>query len=168
MRARSVTRLLSLLIGLGVAGVAVAARPADAAVQGPATRVDFTADRHAISPDIYGMNFADEALADALNLPVRRWGGNATTRYNYALDETNRGSDWFFENVPGTADPAQLPNGSETDVFVEQDRRTGTSSILSVPLIGWIPKARDFTCGFSVAKYGPQQQTDAQWRPDCG
>jgi hypothetical protein len=151
-----------------VAGVVVAARPADAAVQGPAVSVDFRADRHAISPDIYGMNFADEALADELNLPVRRWGGNATTRYNYALDETNRGSDWYFENVPGNADPAQLPNGSETDVFVDQDRRTGTRTILSVPLIGWVPKARDFTCGFSVAKYGPQQQVDAQWRPDCG
>jgi hypothetical protein len=168
MRARSLTALATVLATGLVAGLVAAAGPADAAVQGPAVSVDFTADRHPISPDIYGMNFAEEALADAVNLPVRRWGGNATTRYNYALDETNRGSDWFFENVPGTADPAQLPNGSETDVFVDQDRRTGTKTIMSVPLIGWIPKARDFTCGFSVAKYGPQQQTDAQWRPDCG
>jgi hypothetical protein len=43
-----------------------------------------------------------------------------------------------------------VPNDSETDLFVDQDRRTGTRSILSVPLIGWVPKARDFTCGFSV------------------
>ncbi len=61
----------------------------------------------------------------------------------------------------------QLPNGSETDVFVDQDRRTGTKTVLSVPLIGWKPN-RDWSCAFSVAKYGPQQQTDAQWRPDCG
>src|SRR5688572_5607718 len=160
----------AVALALAAAGGAVAvtvALPAGAAVAGPALTVELTADRHPISPDVYGMNFADEALADALNLPVRRWGGNATTRYNYALDETNRGSDWFFENVPGSANPAQLPHGSETDVFVDQDRRTSTKSILSVPLIGWIPKARDFTCGFSVAKYGPQQQTD-QFRPDCG
>ena len=63
---------------------------------------------------------------------------------------------------------ANLPAGSEADGFVDQDRRTGTSSILTMPLIGWIPKARDFSCGFSIAKYGPQQGSDSQWRPDCG
>jgi hypothetical protein len=35
------------------------------------------------SDDIYGMNFPDEALADELRLPVARWGGNSTTRYNW-------------------------------------------------------------------------------------
>src|SRR5690242_7437683 len=135
------TALVTVLPLLGAP--AVGSLPASAAVAGPSVTVDPTAGLHPISRDIYGMNFADEALAQELKLPVRRWGGNATTRYNYALDETNRGSDWYFENVPGTADPATLPDGSETDQFVEQDRRTGTSSILTVPLIGWVPKARD-------------------------
>jgi len=160
---------IAALTAAGAATIVITALPAGAAqVPGPALSVDVTADRHAISPDIYGMNHASAELADALNLPVRRWGGNATTRYNYLFDETNRGSDWYFENVPGSADPAQLPDGSETDVFVEQDRDTGAKTILTVPLIGWVPKARDYSCGFSVAEYGPQQQTDAQWRPDCG
>jgi Glycoside hydrolase family 44/Cellulose binding domain len=160
------TALVTVLPLLGLS--AVGSLPASAAVAGPSITVDPTAGLHPISRDIYGMNFADEALAQELKLPVRRWGGNATTRYNYALDETNRGSDWYFENVPGNADPATLPDGSETDQFVEQDRRTGTSSILTVPLIGWVPKARDYSCGFSIAKYGPQQGADTQWRPDCG
>jgi chitodextrinase len=148
--------------------VAITPTAAAAAVPGPSLVVDLTAPRHPISPEIYGMNFADEALAEELGLPVRRWGGNATTRYDFATDTTNRGSDWYFENVPGGADPANLPDGSESDLFVEQDRRTGTDSILTLPLIGWKPKARDYTCGFSIAKYGPQQGSDAQWRPDCG
>ncbi|MEV0715815.1 glycoside hydrolase family 44 protein [Asanoa sp. NPDC050611] len=114
------------------------------------------------------MNFADAALADELGLPVRRWGGNATTRYDYRYDTTNRAGDWFFENIAEeNADPDALPDGSSTDRFVEQDRSTGTDTILTVPLIGWAPKARDGSCGFSVAKYGPQQRTD-EWRPDCG
>jgi hypothetical protein len=166
MRARPVT-ISGLVVTLVAAGVVAAAGPS-AAVDGPALEVDLAAGRHPISPDIYGMNFAGEDLAEALRLPLRRWGGNATTRYNYRLDETNRGSDWYFENVPGEADEAQLPDGSETDRFVEQDRRTGARTVLTVPLIGWIPKARDFSCGFSIAKYGPQQGSDAQWRPDCG
>jgi hypothetical protein len=154
----------ALVVVLG----AIPASATGSAVAGPSIAVDVAAGVHPISRDIYGMNFADEALAKELKLPVRRWGGNATTRYNYALDETNRGSDWYFENVPGNADPATLPDGSETDQFVEQDRRTGTASLLTVPLIGWVPRARDYSCGFSIAKYGPQQGADTQWRPDCG
>lgn len=164
---RPILPLLSTVPLLAAAAVLAGTSPASAD-SGPQLTVDVTADRHAISKYIYGMNFADEDLAEELHLPVRRWGGNATTRYNYLLDETNRGSDWYFENVPGDADPAQLPDGSETDTFVEQDQRTGTDTILTVPLIGWIPKARDYSCGFSVEKYGEQQDTDAQWRPDCG
>lgn len=158
---------LSVLLVASGAGLVLTPGPAQAAA-GPALRVDVTADRHPISPHIYGMNFADEALARELALPVRRWGGNATTRYHFRYDTTNRASDWFFENIAEPNDnPEALPHGSSTDKFVEQDRRTGTDTILTVPLIGWAPKARDGSCGFSVAKYGPQQRTD-QWRPDCG
>ncbi|MGX7671794.1 glycoside hydrolase family 44 protein [Plantactinospora sp. DSM 117369] len=168
MRRRS---LLPIAVSatLVAAGAAVVVAPPPALAEpGPALEVDVAADRHPISPHIYGMNFADEALAAELALPVRRWGGNATTRYHYRYDTTNRASDWFFENIAEeNADPEALPDGSSTDRFVEQDRRTGTDSVLTVPLIGWAPKARDGSCGFSVAKYGPQERTD-EWRPDCG
>jgi hypothetical protein len=127
--------------------------------------VDARLDQHAISPYIYGMSFAGEELAQELHLPLRRWGGNATTRYSWQNDTANRGSDWYFENVPNPG-PGQ-PNGSASDLFVEQDRRTGTDTLLTVPLIGWTPKSHEWACGFSVAKYGPQQDVDP-WRPDCG
>lgn len=133
-----------------------------------ALSVDASANRHAISPYIYGMNWASEALAAELNLPVDRYGGNATTRYNYLDDTFNAASDWYFENVPNAnANPDQLPNGSASDKFVEQDRRTGTKTIMTLPLIGWTPKSRAWACGFSVTKYGAQQATDP-YRPDCG
>ncbi len=135
---------------------------------GPALAVDAAADRHAISPHIYGMNFADESLAVELALPVHRWGGNATTRYNWQTDTSNHAMDWYFENIPeSNANPGSLPNGSIVDRFVEADRARGTDSLITLPLIGWTPKARAYACGFSVAKYGPQQSVDP-WRPDCG
>ncbi len=179
---RAALAALSLLVtSAGLAGPAQAgvARPeADQAARaravaatdaaGPAISVDATTGRHAIDPHIYGMNFADEALAQELRLPLSRWGGNATTRYNYKLDAYNAGSDWYFENLHYNNDPAALPAGSEADKFVEQNRRTGTDSVLTVPLIGRTTAARDDSCGFSIAKYGPQQGSDAQWRPDCG
>ncbi|WP_422770291.1 glycoside hydrolase family 44 protein [Plantactinospora sp. WMMC1484] len=168
-RRRSLPSIAANALLVVAAGGVVLVAPSPAlAAPGPALEVDLVADRHPISPHIYGMNFTDEALAEELALPVRRWGGNATTRYHYRYDTTNRASDWFFENIAEANDnPEALPDGSSTDRFVEQDRRTGTDTVLTVPLIGWAPKARDGSCGFSVAKYGPQERTD-EWRPDCG
>ncbi len=139
---------------------------------GPAIAIDAGAGRRAISEDIYGMNFADEALARELRVPVRRRGGNSTTRYNWQVDAYNTGSDWYFENIPeDNPNPAQLPNGSAADRFVEQDRRTGTRTILTVPTIGWVAKRRlashPYDCGFKVSKYGAQQSVDP-YDTDCG
>ncbi|WP_446459979.1 glycoside hydrolase family 44 protein [Streptomyces sp. BRA346] len=133
-----------------------------------ALSVDTTTGRKAIDPHIYGINFADEALAEELRLPVRRWGGNATSRYNYQFDAYNAGHDWYFENLYYENGTAQLPDGSQADKFVEQDRRTGTDTVMTVPMSGWTTAARNAACGFSVATYGPQKANDAQWRPDCG
>jgi hypothetical protein len=129
---------------------------------GPALSVDAAADRHAIRPYIYGMNFASEAIASDLDLPVRRWGGNSTSRYNWQNNATNTGSDWYYENVPEAS----------ADSFVDQDLRTGTQTLLTVPLIGWVaksrPSAHPYDCGFKISKYGAQQDNDADWDPDCG
>jgi hypothetical protein len=138
---------------------------------GPALTVNALAGQHTISPDIYGMNFADQALAADIDLPVNRWGGNATTRYNWQLDISNHASDWYFENIDNAnSQPGLLPNGSASDQFVDQNLATGTGSLLTVPLIGWTPKgprnASPRNCGFSTAKY-PSQQYFAPDAP-CG
>jgi len=139
--------------------------PTTSPTGGPALSVDAAADRHSISPYIYGMNFAGEAVAEAVRLPVRRWGGNSTTRYNWQIDVHNTGSDWYFENIPDTPDTV--------DSFVEQDRRTGTKTLLTMPLIGWTPKQRleghPYDCGFRRSKYGDQEDYDySGYEPDCG
>ena len=132
--------------------------------QGPLLSVDAARNQHLISPYIYGMNFASEELAADLRLPVRRWGGNSTSRYNWQNDTTNTGSDWYFENVAEDTNAAGL--------FVDQDRRTGTKTLMTVPLIGWVAKRRPaghpYDCGFSIDKYGHQQDADWTWDPDCG
>ena len=55
---------------LAVATALVASPVAAGAANGPSLAVDVTAGRHAISRDIYGMNFASEDLAAALRLPL--------------------------------------------------------------------------------------------------
>ena len=154
-------------IALTLAGLPTATVPPPGT--GPALNVSANANQHPISDYIYGLNFADPALAADIDLPVNRWGGNATTRYNYQLDMSNRASDWFFQNIANdNPNPGALPNGSASDDFIDANIASGTDTILTVPLIGWVPKGpRVRACGFSIAKYGPQQQT-APDNGDCG
>lgn len=133
-------------------------------------------DRRPISPLIYGVNFGDAAQAADLRWPVRRWGGNATTRYSWQHDISNRASDWFFYNIENdNPNPGTLPHGSSSDRFIDEVRSHGGEVLLTVPTIGWTPIDRTRRWGFSVARYGPQQATEctvtgnAPWcSPDAG
>lgn len=135
--------------------------------------------RHSISPFIYGINtygmddrqFA--ALNQAIKPSVVRWGGNTTTRYNWENDFYNTGSDYYYENIP--PDRSQLPDNSTSDRFVQRNQKAGIQSLITVPLIGWVAKAKTganplehpYNCGFKVSIYGAQQSTDL-YDSDCG
>jgi hypothetical protein len=140
------------------------------AAGGPVTvTVDPGADRHPVSPLLYGVNFGSTAQTNRLHWPVRRWGGNATTRYSWQDDTSNRASDYLFYNIPETnAHPENLPNGSAVDVFVDQTRAAGGEALITVPLIGWTPVDRSYRWGFSIAKYGAQQQNECTINPFQG
>ena len=126
-----------------------------------AVAVDPGADRHPVSPWIYGVNFGSAAQASRLHWPVRRWGGNSTTRYSWQDDISNHANDWFFYNIEeANANPGALPDGSAADVFIDQTRAAGGEPLVTVPTIGWTPVDRVRRWGFSVAKYGPQQATE--------
>ena len=111
---------------------------------------------------IYGMNFADEALAAELRLPVRRWGGNATTRYNWQhrhlATTPPTGTSRTFPTTTRTR--RRCPTARAAISSSSRTCATGTETLLTVPLIGWTPRGRAYGCGFSVAKYGAQQSTD--------
>jgi hypothetical protein len=153
-----------------------AASPAPAASPPLTVTVDPSAGRHPISPLIYGVNFGDDGQAARLHWPVRRWGGNATTRYSWQDDVANRASDWFFYNEPNAnPNPQNLPNGSSSDQFVTATRTAASEPLITVPTIGWTPIDRTRRWGFSVTKYGSQQATEctvtgnASWcNPDAG
>lgn len=135
--------------------------------------VDAAAARKPISPYIYGMNEYgteddDATLLEELRLPVRRWGGNATSRYNYQTDISNHASDWFFNNYK-QSDATDLPNDSVVNRFIDTNRAAGADTLLVLPLSGYVSNNDPFACGFRVSVYGPQQQTAAaDGRPDCG
>jgi hypothetical protein len=128
--------------------------------------VDANADRHPISPLVYGVNFASPEQLRLLNAPINRSGGNATTRYNWKQNAHSAGSDWFFMSV---ADKGTAP-GASVDDWIKGNRTVGAQSMVTIPLIGWVAKVgpnRESLGSFSVKKYGPQQKTE-QWHPDLG
>jgi sugar lactone lactonase YvrE len=130
--------------------------------------VDVAAGRKPISPLIYGLNFAKESFAQEIALPLRRWGGNLTTRYNWQTGHTNHGVDWFFHN--NTAFDPYTGAGQTAEAWHAQNQRTGTESLLTLPMIGAVAKDGDpATCGFPVTKYGAQDETDSDSGfPNCG
>jgi len=130
--------------------------------------VDANAARHPISPYVYGINwYADTGLGSYMHLPVRRWGGDNTTTYNWRLDATNSSADWYFEDGPQADGVSNTPVGQDSfHIFHEANLKTGTLSLGTISLQDWIPKATS-GCSFSVAKYGKQQSVDP-YRPDCG
>ena len=143
-----------------VTGSATVALNQPAASTGPSLTVDAASVTHPINPYIYGMNAwtLDPAAEKAAGLTIDRWGGNATSRYNYQLDVTSSASDWYFENQYG------MPGGSQTNssfnTQVTADRAVGARTIGTVPVNGWV--AKDGTsCSFPVATYPNQQKVDA-------
>ena len=160
------------MIEFAQALLALALQRADVTV---AVTVDPSANRHPISPLIYGVNFGDSAQAAAMRWPVRRWGGNSTTRYSWQDDIANHASDWFFYNIESGPDPGTLPDNSAADHFIDETRQSGGEALMTVPLIGWTPIDRVRRWGFSLAKYGAQQNTECTvtgfppWcQPDAG
>ncbi len=128
--------------------------------------VNTSQNRKAISPYIYGLNYATEAFANELDLPLRRWGGNALSRYNYQNNATNLASDFFYLNVDNFN---PITGASESaDQWLAQNKRTDTTSLLTIPMMGYVAKDSS-SCGFSIAKYGAQQDNGDPDRPaDCG
>ena len=98
-----------------------------------------------ISPYIYGINDKDPGDTGAT---VRRLGGNRMTGYNWVNNASNAGSDWHqvsddwmcAQNLK-YADCDQP--GSMVKQFVEQGRKAGAESLITVPMAGFVAADKD-------------------------
>jgi len=127
---------------------------------GPSLTVDAGSVTHAINPYIYGMNAytLSPTAAKAAGLTIDRWGGDATSRYNYLLDVTSSAGDWYFENQYGLAGGSQ--SNSAFNSQVAADQTVGSRTMGTVPVNGWV--AKDGTsCSFPVSTYPNQQHVDS-------
>ena len=130
-------------------------------------QVDAAANRHPISPLIYGTAFATTAQLLDLNSPLNRSGGNTTTRYNWQQNAANHANDFYFESL---AEASSTP-GESNDTFFQASRDGNAQPMITIPIVDWIAKVgpnRGKLASFSIIKYGAQTGNDAMYFPDAG
>jgi hypothetical protein len=143
-------------------------RITQAATNSPVTvQIDAAADRHLISPLIYGVAFASSNQLKDMNVPLNRSGGNSTTRYNWQTNASNHADDWYFESL---AESGSGP-GASVDEFIRDSKNGGAQAMITVPIIGWVAKLganSQRLSSYSIGKYGAQTDNDWQWFADAG
>src|ERR1700727_1516628 len=119
--------------------------------------VDANASRHAISPNIYGLaNYGlDATFAKEIQVPNIRWGGDATTRYNWMVDSSNSGFDFYF--VGGSGQTTAVPSAS-ADLMVKT--YAPANALMTIPIIPYVNKFSAWSCSFPVSVYGGQRSTN--------
>ncbi len=99
-------------------------------------------------------------------MPNIRWGGDGTTRYNWLVDSSNAGFDWYFMGGNGQSTP--VPSAS-ADLMVNTYKPA--NALITIPIIPYVNKLSAWNCSFPVSVYGAQQSTNPYVHPNgdnCG
>jgi hypothetical protein len=135
--------------------------------------INVLADRHAISPYVYGGAFPQDAptITDS-GLSVVRWGGNAASTYNWQLGTDNADNDYYFEDFAFGA----LNNSADSNStqFITDVKNAGSNPLMTMVMLQWVAQSAESAgtggnghWSFSVAKYGAQCSVD-QYNTDAG
>jgi len=129
--------------------------------------VNVGANRRPINPNVYGLAYGSAAQLIDLNVPLDRYGGNNTSRYNWQVNGDNRGQDWYFESI---GRQQQRSGRARQHVHREQPcgRRAGYDHD-SADRLGSEGLDESIQAGhFSQAKYGSRPGMTGSGFPDAG
>ena len=91
-----------------------------------------------ISSGIYGVALISD---DSMKLAaLNRWGGDATSSYNWKIDVSNAGTDWNCANYKGRF-TSPTPDSSLTtssDQFVHYNITQHADTLMTIPISGWV------------------------------
>jgi hypothetical protein len=129
--------------------------------------INTLANRHTISPFVYGGNFSDATTVSDLGATLGRWGGNASSTYNWILHTYNADNDYYFEDY--------LTDGGAADgdsvQFVKDIQNAGGFPLTTMATLGWAAQSPENGSNghwsFSVKTFGPQCSVD-QYNTDAG
>ena len=129
--------------------------------------INVLANRHTISPYVYGGSYPASAstITDS-GLSVVRWGGNATSTYNWQLGTDNADNDWYFEDF----NYSEIGD-SDSVKYINDVKAAGSVPLMTMVMLPWVAQSQEtsvqqnnsstnYHWSFSVAKYGAQCATD--------
>ncbi|HEY2857157.1 MAG TPA: glycoside hydrolase family 44 protein [Terracidiphilus sp.] len=137
--------------------------------------IDTLANRHQISPYVYGINTTNSDNISGMSPGLVRFGGNPTSNYNWKLFTYNAGGDWYFEDF-GLGNTGGLINDSVK--LVNYTVGAGSHMLTTMPMLNWVAKESEngsnHNWSFSVATFGAQCSHDPYnsdagngLKPDC-
>ena len=114
-----------------------------------AVNIDVLANRHTISPFVYGNN--DQAISDISDVgyTFARWGGNDASNYNWRLQTRNSVADYYFEDYGGAGDQVQL---------ITDTQNAGSHALTTMAMMDWVARASGWS--FPVQTFGAQCSVD--------
>jgi hypothetical protein len=118
--------------------------------------IDTLANRHAISPFVYGNN--DQTISDISDVgyTFSRWGGNDASNYNWQLQTRNAAADYYFEDYGGAGDQVQL---------ITNTQNAGSHALTTMAMMDWVARASGWS--FPVKVFGAQCSVDP-YNTDAG
>ena len=126
--------------------------------------INTLANRHLISPYIYGINTLNQSDVTNLSPTFVRFGGNEATDYNWKAFTYNSGSDWFFEDF-GITDQS-TGKGLDSVQLTKFTVGAGSQMLTTMPTLGWVARESG-NWSYSVKKYGAQCKVDP-YNADAG
>ncbi len=143
---------------------------------GVSVNIDVLGNRHTISPYIYGGSYPqDVAHVTDSGMTEVRWGGDATSTYNWQLGTNNAAADYYFEDY--NAEGFSNGNDSSSTEFITDVENAGSHPLMTMVMLPWVAQSAEtsvtqggtnnYHWSFSVATFGSQCSTD-YWNADAG
>ncbi|MGO9775103.1 MAG: glycoside hydrolase family 44 protein [Terracidiphilus sp.] len=124
--------------------------------------INTLANRHQISPFVYGNNDQTISEISDVGYTYSRWGGNDASNYNYLLQTRNSAADWYFETYGGAGDQVQL---------IKDTQNAGSHALTTMAMMDWVAAEAENSTNrnwsFSVATFGKQCSVDP-YNTDAG
>ena len=138
--------------------------------------IDALSNRHAISPYVYGFAYPNSA-ADITNTGATevRWGGDATSTYNWQLQTYSAAADYYFEDYAASG----FNNGSDSSStqFITDVLNAGANPLMTMVMLPWVSQSPEtsvtqggtdnYHWSYSVKTFGAQCSVDP-YNTDAG
>ncbi|HME34326.1 MAG TPA: glycoside hydrolase family 44 protein [Candidatus Sulfotelmatobacter sp.] len=153
----------------------VSAKPTGSSTSIAAT-INVLANRHTISPYVYGGAFPQDAahITDS-GLTVVRWGGNAASTYNWQLGTDNADNDYYFEDFAfnGFSSPQGVTGVSDSIQWINDVKGANSVPLMTMVMLPWVAQGAEVAnpandhWSFSRSTY-PSQCSFDQYNSNAG